>query len=64
MTKGLLKRKQVTELTSLSPSTIDRYEAAGQFPQRVVLSRYADGRPARVAWPHDLVLTWISEQTR
>lgn len=60
--KRLLNRRQVKDLTTLSDSTIDRYEALGKFPQRKILSEYSNGRPARVVWMEAEVHAWIERQ--
>jgi predicted DNA-binding transcriptional regulator AlpA len=56
-----ISKKQVRELTSLSPASIDRWERKGQFPSRHVLSLDKHGKPARVAWRLADVLSWLQE---
>ncbi|MGB0681472.1 MAG: helix-turn-helix transcriptional regulator [Magnetovibrionaceae bacterium] len=44
MSERLLSRNEVIQKTSLSRSTIDRLESAGEFPKRITVSA------SRVAW--------------
>ena len=52
----LLSKKQVRELVLYSYAHIDRLEKAGQFPQRVRLSRHRTGR---VGYVESEILAWI-----
>jgi prophage regulatory protein len=55
MNERLLKLKEVIGLTGLSKSTIDRKEAANEFPKRVKLgSRW-------IAWPETKIKEWIQK---
>ena len=50
----LLSAKQVTAITSLSRSTIDRREAEGNFPRRVRIG------PGMKKWRLPEILDWIA----
>jgi|HubBroStandDraft_4_1064222.scaffolds.fasta_scaffold2482056_1 prophage regulatory protein len=50
-----LSKKDVRSLVSLSFASIDRHEAAGDFPTRVKLG-------FRVAWVEDEVLEWMQQR--
>lgn len=54
----MLKKKEVCRLLSISPATLDRWEAAGNFPKRVRLGNY------RVAWVEAEVLAWLELQAQ
>lgn len=54
MKQSLIDCKAVTNLTSLSRSTIWRLEKAGKFPQRITLSNRC------VRWPMLEVNDWIT----
>ncbi|QSX75612.1 AlpA family phage regulatory protein [Lysobacter arenosi] len=54
----ILRRGEVCERVNCSPSTIDRLEAARQFPQRVQLSPYT------VGWVEAEVTEWVEERMR
>jgi prophage regulatory protein len=43
MSRKILRRRQVIEKTGLSRATIQRQEAAGQFPARIQLSENSVG---------------------
>ena len=47
----------------LSPSTLRRLVAAGEFPAPVVLSRTKAGKPCRIAWVEEEVLVWCANRT-
>ncbi|MFC3815614.1 helix-turn-helix transcriptional regulator [Lysobacter sp. GCM10012299] len=54
----ILRRGEVCQRVNCSPSTIDRLEAAKQFPQRVQLSPYT------VGWVEAEVTEWVEERVR
>ena len=54
----LLPIKQVTDLTTLSRTTVWRLESQGLFPSRIQVS------PRRVAWSEEEVQAWIEERQR
>ena len=51
----LLRLPQVMEITSLSKSSIYRYEKAGNFPKRLSLGSN------RVVWKSNDINKWISK---
>ena len=54
----LLPMRKVTELTSLSPSSIRRLSQENKFPQPVQITE------SRVAWLEADVAKWIEDVTR
>lgn len=56
--KRLIRKRVVQEKTGLSGMTIDRREAAGDFPRRVRLGANA------VAWIEDEVEDWIDARAK
>lgn len=52
--KAIIRRRQVSSLTGLSPTTLWRLERDGRFPSRVQLSAGA------VGWRLGDVLAWLS----
>ena len=56
--RKLIKLVTVVELTGLSPSTIQKYRALGQFPQSVKIGPHA------VRWYLDEVLDYINTRPR
>lgn len=52
----MLKIREVTRITTISRSTIDRLEVAGKFPRRVNLTA------GRVAWRHSEVSIWMAQR--
>jgi|TARA_B110000495_G_C22393910_1_gene252692 prophage regulatory protein len=54
----ILKQKEITELTGLSPTTIWRMGQRGEFPLKLVLS------PNRVGWLEGEVLDWVKSRPR
>lgn len=54
----ILRRPEVSRLTGLSYSTIDRYEHAGSFPARVRLGQNAIG------WHASEVEDWVRQRVR
>lgn len=54
----ILKRKEIVQMTGLSPVTIWRMEQRGEFPQKISLS------PNRVGWIEDEVLDWVRSRPR
>jgi prophage regulatory protein len=54
----MLKKKDVCRLSSVSPATLDRWEAAGLFPKRIRLGT------GRVAWWEAEVLEWLERQAQ
>jgi len=62
-TDSLLSPKAARAICGgLSASAIRRKIADGTFPAPVVLSRRADGAPARIAYVEAEVRAWIAEQ--
>jgi len=57
--EGLMSRKQVKELISLSLAQIDRLEKAGKFPKRIRLTDHLRGRCAYV---ESEILQWIVDR--
>ncbi len=55
-TPRLITKDDVSSLTSLSNSNIDRLEKAAKFPRRLRLSS------RRVAWRYDEVIEWIEQR--
>jgi predicted DNA-binding transcriptional regulator AlpA len=64
MVNGIWSKKQVARFIGISLPTVDRWEKAGKFPKRTVLSFYQTGRPARVGWPMDVVMAWYEDLIR
>lgn len=56
--KPVLRKRDVMLFTALSDRTIDRLEAAGDFPQRMRLG------PRAVGWDRSLVMAWIESRQR
>lgn len=56
--RKILRRRAVCEMSGISTSSIDRAEAAGEFPVRVVLSVRA------VGWYQDEIQAWIDSRSR
>ena len=56
--RKLIKLVTVVELTGLSPSTIYKYMALGQFPQSVKIGPHA------VRWYLDEILDYINTRPR
>lgn len=56
--RKLIKLVTVVELTDLSPSTIYKYMALGQFPQSVKIGPHA------VRWYSDEILDYIDTRPR
>lgn len=54
--KGALNKDQLVEKTSLSMSTIDALEAAGEFPKRFYITA------RRVTWNEDEVERWLDKR--
>lgn len=57
----LVRWATVIKLSGLSKSTINRLEAAGDFPQRVILGK---GRRPAVGWHLREVRAWVRRRTR
>jgi len=58
-TLKLLKVRQVCEKVGVSRATLDRWEAEGIFPTRVILRRDPkSGRATRVGWREDEIDDW------
>lgn len=55
----VLRRPDLLDVVGLSRASVDRLEAAGQFPQRFHLS--PTGRA--VAWRGDEIAAWIEQRT-
>ena len=58
MSKNIIRLPAVTAKTGLSPSTIWRYEKAGDFPRRVQLG------PNSVGWIAEDVDAWVERRGR
>ena len=56
--RSILRRKAVREQTGHSDSTIDRMEAAGKLPQRVILG------PNSVGWYADEIANYVNNLPR
>jgi prophage regulatory protein len=54
----MLKKKDVCRLLSISPATLARWEAAGNFPKRVRIGNF------RVAWWQSEVWDWLERQAQ
>ena len=54
--KGALNKDQLVEKTSLSMSTIDTLEKAGEFPKRFYIT------DRRAAWNEDEVESWLDHR--
>jgi predicted DNA-binding transcriptional regulator AlpA len=54
----MLKKKDVCQLLSVSPATLDRWEAAGSFPKRIRIGNF------RVAWWQGEVWEWLERQAQ
>lgn len=54
----MLKKKEVCRLLSISPATLDRWEAAGTFPLRYRVGNY------RVAWWEHEVMEWLHSRNQ
>ena len=55
-TDRIIRKDEATRLTGLSSRSIDRREAAGDFPARVRLG------PNSVGWRLSQITTWISSR--
>lgn len=55
----VVRRTELVSLTGLSRATLDRLEAAGEFPRRF---RLAPGGRS-IAWRGDEVLRWIERRS-
>lgn len=55
---AVLRKPEVEQRTGLSSSSIDRLEAAGNFPKRISLS------PKAVGWFSNEVDEWIKSRPR
>ena len=54
--RRILRLEDVSEMTSLSKSTILRYEQEGIFPKHIQLGKRC------IAWDGDEINEWIEEQ--
>lgn len=54
--KGALSKEKLMEKTSLSMSTIDTLEKAGEFPKRFYIT------DRRAAWNEDEIERWLDER--
>ncbi len=57
----LIRQPKVTDMVDLSRNTIDRYEAAGNFPKRVKLGT---GKRPRVRWHLREIRAWMRKRSR
>ncbi len=57
--RKIIRRARVKELTGVSDATLWRWEGAGTFPPRVVLSK-----SGMVGWFEDEVLSWVHTRIR
>ena len=58
----LLSMDEVSNLTTLSETTLWRRIKAGEFPKPITLVTDRKGRPRRVAWPPASVYQWLDER--
>ena len=58
MSSIIVRKKQLKQLTGLSPRHIDRLEKTGAFPSRIQLS------PRAVGWFLDEVESWVNNRQR
>ena len=58
MSKKIIRKSQLKELTGFSPRHIDRLERAGQFPKRLQLGTRS------VGWYETDIIEWLDSRCR
>lgn len=58
MSKRIIRKSQLREITGFSPRHIDRLEKAGKFPQRLQLGIKS------VGWYENDIIDWLDSRRR
>ena len=58
MSRKIIRKTQIKEITGLSPRHVDRLEKAGKFPSRIQLG------PRSVGWQEQDIIEWLESRPR